>query len=110
MSNALLENAGRAERGVAPEDGPPAADGAGPMGHQVCIAVEDGDVLVPHAELVGADLGQDGLDALANRCQPRIDESLARAIDLNASVFPWPQAALLDDEADPDSDGSAGGP
>ena len=72
----LAQLLGRAIHRVPCQRRPAAGVGAAAVGRQVGAAVVDGDALQRHAQSVGANLGEDGLVALAHGGDAQIDGDL----------------------------------
>src|SRR5262249_49450294 len=77
---------------------------AEPDRHARAVAVHHGDVLGFHRQLLGDDLRQGGLDTLPHRSDAGVDRHAARAVDLDARVFPRAEARLLQHAPEADSE------
>src|SRR5262245_45546161 len=74
------------------------------MGNDGGIAGNDADVIRRDAELLGADLRERRLDALAHGHRARVDGDAAGAADAHDSGLEWPPARALDPVADADAE------
>ena len=109
----LVANLARRLEGRRQRDGRAAArEAADAEGHPGAVAVNDRDVIGGHRELLGDDLGERGLDPLPDRGDAGVDDDAARAVDLDASVFPRTEPGLFQDaaKADPEIASLAPGP
>src|SRR5690606_37857707 len=89
---------------VARHHGGPGREGPHGVGHPARVTGRDVDVLDADAELLGADLGEDRLVALALRRQTRRLVDPPTRLDLDVTTLLGPPAGALDVAADPQAD------
>ena len=90
-------------------DGLPAGEAALAVGDDRGVAGDDRDIVRRHAELLGADLRQRGLDALPHRHRAGVDRDAAGAADPHDAGFERAAAGPLHAVADPDAEIAAVG-
>ena len=90
--------------------GLPAGEAALAMGNDSGIAGNHADVARRDAELLGADLREGGLDALAHRHRAGVDGNATGSPDAHDAGFEWAAARALDAVADADPEIAAAPP
>src|SRR6202012_2287511 len=93
----------------APADGAaPAGVGADPVAHAIGVAVDDGDLIDGHVELIATHLRERRLVTLTVRRRSGVHEQGSRRLDPHRRALPRTNTGLLDVAGEADAEAAPG--